>query len=243
MWGVGGRPETLNERFHRLLYGAIQQARGRPLARYLGQLQQWEQLGPAEFALLRRRQLRDALAFARERVPLYRSSDWSAAHAGDPADPLRSWPVLEREIIQERGDELLAQPLARGVYFKRTSGSTGRPLAVAIDPDGAAWAWANDFRGLAWHGISLGAHSVSLRPRTEGGLAEWVRNRYAVPADDLTEEQLTRAVRHIVRTRPAYVWGYTSAVVELARHAYAVAPEAPRPLVPFAKVFGETPKT
>ena len=27
--------------------------------------------------------------------------------------------------------------------------------------------------------------------------------------------------------------------MELARHAYAVAPEAPRPLVPFAKVFGE----
>jgi phenylacetate-CoA ligase len=235
--GVRGRPETLNERFHRLLYAAIQQARGRPLARYLGQLQQWEQLGPGEFALLRRRRLRETLAFARERVPLYRGAEWSGASAR--GDALRAWPVLERDVVQTRGDELLAQPLPRGVYFKRTSGSTGRPLAVAIDPDGAAWAWANDFRGLAWHGISLGAHSVSLRPRTEGALAEWVRNRYAVPADDLTEERLTRAVEHIVRARPTYVWGYTSAVVELARRAYAMAPDARRPLVRFAKVFGE----
>jgi phenylacetate-coenzyme A ligase PaaK-like adenylate-forming protein len=238
-FGVGGRPETFSERFHRLLYAAIQQARGRPLAHYLRQLQVWEQLGKAEFACLRRRRLGQTLTLARERVPLYRSAEWSGARVGDDADALRSWPVLERRIVQTRGSELLAQPQGPRVYFKRTSGSTGWPLAIGIDPEGAAWAWANDFRGLAWHGIPLGAHSVSLRPRTEGAFAEWVRNRYAVPGDDLSPERLARTVRHLLRRRTTYVWGYTSAVVELARQASALGTDVPRPLVPFAKVFGE----
>ena len=231
--------ENMNERLHRMLYGAIQRGRGRPLTKYVRRLAEWERLNPADFAALRRKRLAETLAWAKARVPLYNSGAWTLARHERGFDDLRSWPVLEREVIQTRGAELLAQPPARSVYFKHTSGSTGRPLAIGIDSDGAAWAWANDFRGLAWHGIPIGARSVSLRPRTEGVFAEWIRNRYAVPAEDLSPQRLRSALRHILQARPTYVWGYTSAVVELARAARAEAPQAVGPVVPFAKVFGE----
>jgi hypothetical protein len=50
---------------------------------------------------------------------------------------------------------------------------------------------------------------------------------------------LTEAVRYLQTARSTYVSGYVSAVVELARHAKLAAPQGPRLLVPFVKVFGE----
>jgi phenylacetate-CoA ligase len=60
-----------------------------------------------------------------------------------------------------------------------------------------------------------------------------------LPTTDLTSKRLTEGVRYLLATHPIYVSGYVSAVAELARHAKLVAPQAPRPLVPFAKVLGE----
>jgi phenylacetate-CoA ligase len=141
--------------------------------------------------------------------------------------------------VQARRTELLARPVPRRLYYRSTSGSTGKPLRIGADPDAAAWAWANDHRGLLWHGIRLGARSLTLRPRTESALAEWIRNRKAVSASEMSLAHLSDAVRFLQSHRTTYVWGYTSAVVELARHARLHAPDARRPLVPFAKLFGE----
>ncbi|MDF3052080.1 MAG: CoA ligase, partial [Geminicoccaceae bacterium] len=207
-------PETLNQRFHRSLYLGIQRLRGRPLGAYIRQLEQWERLEPRAFHALCSERLVATLEYAFQRVPLYQADQWSR-RVGKPQD-IRSWPVLERETVQARGSELLAQPTPPGLYYRSTSGSTGKPLRIGTDPDGAAWAWANDHRGLLWHGIRLGARSLTLRPRTESALAEWIRNRRAVPANEMSPEHLSDAVRFLQTHRPAYVWGYTSAVVELA---------------------------
>jgi hypothetical protein len=59
----------LSERFHRLLYAAIQQARGRPLGPYLHQLRTWEQLGFAP-----RVPLREGLS---RTLDSYRSLGWA----------------------------------------------------------------------------------------------------------------------------------------------------------------------
>ncbi len=232
------RPRLPSERFHEALYSAIQLLRRRPLARYIRQLERWERLDSPGFARLRAARLARTLGYAKAHVPLYGEGEWREALHGRTLD-LRAWPVLTRETLQTRFADLLARPPIRGTAYRTTSGSTGQPLRVATDPAGAAWAWAGDYRGLLWYGIRMGDRSVSLRPRTEGSWAEWVRNRYAVPATDLSDERLAAAVRHLQTGKPRYVWGYTSAVVELARHARLLLPNAPRPLVPYAKVFGE----
>ncbi|MGH7509660.1 MAG: phenylacetate--CoA ligase family protein [Gemmatimonadales bacterium] len=230
---------TPNERFHRLLYLTVQRLRGRPLGAYIRRLQEWERLEPEAFQRLRAQRLARTLEYARTHIPLYRSGPWQEAFRRSGAGDLRSWPVLEREIIQSSGAALLAKPTPRGLYYRTSSGSTGQPLRVGADPDGAAWVWANEYRGLLWHGIGVCARSLSLRRRGESALAEWIRNQTTVPTGDLSPRRLDDAVRFLLTRRPTYVWGFPSAVAELARHARLTAGGAPRPLVPFAKVFGE----
>lgn len=230
--------ETANERFHRLLFFAVQRLRGRPLGRYIRRLQEWERLEPDAFQRLREERLAQTLEYARGRVPHYRSGAWRQALQRESRS-LRSWPVLEREEIQAHGVDLLARPIPSGHYFRRTSGSTGNPVAIGADADAAAWAWANDYRGLLWHGISVGALALKLRHVRESVPAEWIRNQRLLWTGDLSPAHLTEAVRFLQTARPKYAWGYVSTMVELARHAKLVAPQSPRPLVPFVKVLGE----
>lgn len=221
-----------------MLYLTVQRVRGRPLGAYLRQLQEWERLDTRAFLRLRAERLAQTLEYARNRVPLYRSGAWDDAFRRGDARELGAWPVLERQTIQTHEGRMLAQPTPRGHFFRTTSGSTGTPLRIGIDPAAAAWAWAADYQGLLWHGIRVGARALTLRPRTAGPIGEWIRNNHLVPATDLSPSRLTAAVRFLEGGRTTYVWGYVSAVVELARHARLVA-RGSRPLVPYAKVFGE----
>ncbi|MBA3521238.1 MAG: phenylacetate--CoA ligase family protein [Gemmatimonadales bacterium] len=232
-------PETANERFHRLLFLGLQRLRGRPIGAYIRQLQEWERLEPAAFHRLRAERLAGTLEYTSSRVPFYRSGPGRVAWRGGNAGDLQSWPVLERATIQAHSAELLAEPTPPGHYLRRTSGSSGSALGVAMDADAASWAWATDYRGLLWHGISVGARCIRLIHKREGRLAEWVRNLRPLHTDDLSVERLQAGVRYMQTARPVYVSGYVAAVTELARYARASAPDAPRPLVPFAKVLGE----
>jgi phenylacetate-coenzyme A ligase PaaK-like adenylate-forming protein len=232
-------PESGSERFHRLLYLGLQRLRRRPLGAYIRKLQEWDRLDPVAFGRLRAERMVRTLDYARERVPLYRSELWRQAFQFGNSHELSAWPLLEREMIQCRGSELLAQPTPSGHYFRLTSGSTGKPLGVGMDPDAAAWAWASDYRGLSWHGIRVGARCLSFRGRHESAFKEWIRHHKAMGAANLSEARLTEGVRYMQNSRPTYVWGFVSAIVDLARQARKIAPSAAHPLVPFAKVFGE----
>lgn len=231
-------PESARERFHRVLFEAVQSLRGRPIGAYIRQLQQWERLKPDAFQVLRTMRLRQTLEYASEQVPFYRTGRWQAelgSHKGD----LRAWPVLERQDIQAHVAELFSQPVPAGHYIRRTSGSTGSPLGVAMDADAAAWAWATDYRGLLWHGIPVGARSLSLTYQREGVLAEWIRGVKPLPTTDLSPGRLTEGVTYLQTAHPTYVSGYVSAVAELAKHARMILPDAKQPLVPYIKVLGE----
>lgn len=232
------KPLSTSERFHRILYLTVQRARGRPLGPYIRQLQEWGSLDSMSFRALREQRLAQTLEYARSTVPFYRSGTWAAALRGRDHHKLRSWPVLDRQVIQAHEAEMLAQPPVRGRYFRSTSGSTGSPLRVGMDPAAAAWAWAADYHGLLWHGIQVGARALTLRPRTAGALGEWIRNNHLVTATDLSSERLAAAVRSLERGDTTYVWGYVSAVVELAKQARLTGVRS-QPLVPFVKVFGE----
>jgi phenylacetate-CoA ligase len=221
-----------------MLYLTVQRARGRPLGRYIRQLQQWGNLDIMSFQALREQRLAETLEYARSKVPFYQSGAWAAALRGADHRDLRAWPILERQTIQTHEVEMLAQPPVRGRYFRSTSGSTGSPLRVWMDPAAAAWAWAADYHGLLWHGIQVGARALTLRPRTASALGEWIRNNHLVTATDLSPSRLAAAVRFLERGDTTYVWGYVSAVVELAKQARRMDVRS-KPLAPFAKVFGE----
>jgi phenylacetate-CoA ligase len=197
-------------------------------------LREWERLDVPSFERLHAVRLQQTLAYAQSRIPLYASARWREASASN----LRSWPQLEREVVQRRGPELLAPSPARRLTYRSTSGSTGRPLRVALDPAADAWSRANIFRTMLWFGVQPGAKRLMLSASGDSPLLNWLRNVKAFSARDLSPERLRTALDYLVRERPAYVWGLPSAIVELARMAReASAP--PLPLVPFVRVYGE----
>nr|MBA3555972.1 hypothetical protein [Gemmatimonadales bacterium] len=116
------RPRLASERFHEALYGTIQLLRRRPLARCIRQLEEWERLDPAAFGRLRAARLARTLGHAKAHVPLYGEGAWREALHGRTLD-LRAWPVLTRETLQSRFNDLLARPPIRGTSYRTTSGS------------------------------------------------------------------------------------------------------------------------
>lgn len=231
-------PESRTERFHRLLYLGIQRVRGRPLGPYLNQFREWERLPAQEFTAMQARRLRARLLSARASVPHYSSERWNRALSGHDSGILEAWPVLERAAVQQHVDDLLARPQVEDTYTRTTSGSTGRPVRIGVSPEAAAWAWANEYRAMEWFGVPLSARALMLRSDPQSALLNWIQNRKVVSAGDLSPESLDEALRFLETKRPVYVWGYTSALAELARHARQ-AGSGSIPLARFAKVYGE----
>ncbi len=235
---------TLGERLHGGLYLLLQDLRGRPIRRLVRQLQAWEALDKAAYAALRRQLLEQALTYAWEHVHFYRSGAWRRALAGRAATELTAWPVLEKQVAIDRAAELEARPRPRGSWHRISSATSGQPLRLALDPAGAAWSWANEYRALQWHGIGMGVrtlismHNMYQRPR-ERTVLDWVRNRKACFADHLTPERLDGLARCLVGGGVKLCWGLPSVMFQLARHVRARHPDAPLQLTDVVKVGGE----
>jgi phenylacetate-CoA ligase len=216
----------------------LQQLRGRPVGRYIRDLQARERLDRPAFRRMIDTELTDQLRFARTKVPLYSSGPWSQSLAhGDPAE-LTSWPILDRATVRARGSELLVRGPRPGAFYRSSSASTGKPLRIAWNPRGAAWGWANEYRVMLWYGVAPGVRTL-LMWGSEHRLQDWVRNCRGFLTTALTPQRLDEAAQYLLERRPDLIMGLPSALVMLGRHIRTNYPDAPHPLVPFAKLGGE----
>lgn len=229
---------ALDQSAHRAAYLVLQQMRGRPVGTFIRSLQAREQLERNAFKRLIDSELKEQLRFARAKVPLYSSGPWneSLSH-GDPTE-LSAWPILDRATARARGSELLARGPRPGVFYRSSSASTGEPLRIAWNPHGAAWGWANEYRVMLWHGVAPGVRTL-LMWGSEHRLQDWVRNCRGFLTTALTPQRLEEAAQYLLKRRPDLVMGLPSALVMLARYIRTNHPNAPYPLVPFAKLGGE----
>jgi phenylacetate-CoA ligase len=225
----------LTEPLHGRLYLGLQALRGRPLGRLIRRLQEWERLEQAGFDDLHKRRLAAVLAHARARVPLYRTGVWQAVLSGSDAGIVEAWPVLEREVLSERFDELQAVPRRPWHVEERTSGSTGARVRIAMTPGDVTWRWAHRYRALLWHGIPIGVRTLRVS-HVARPFRDRVLGQKNVPKP-LTPEALVEAARFLGRERPGLVFGPPSSLFRLARYLGEI--EAVGPLARFARVGGE----
>lgn len=228
----------MDQAWHRTAYLVLQQLRGRPVGRYIRKLQAREKLDPESLRQLIGGELKEQLRFARAKVPLYSSGPWSKALAhGDPTQ-ISAWPILDRAAVRARGSELLTRGPRPGAFYRSSSASTGEPLRIAWNPHGAAWGWANEYRVMLWYGVAPGVRTL-LMWGSEHRLQDWVRNCRGFLTTALTPQRLEDAAQYLLRRRPDLIMGLPSALVQLGRYIRTNYPDAPRPLVPFAKLGGE----
>ncbi len=179
--------------------------------------------------VLRARQaqaLADLLRHAAGNVPYYARRLGNPA-AGDGGD-LESLPILTKEDVRSHLDALLDRSADRArVGIGHTGGSTGQPLAFWYDAAKHELMRAGMMRGFMMSGWRPGQKVLYLwgarQDTGRGGvfghrLADAIAGERTVAALEYSAARLDAWARLIRRWRPTLLYGYASALDELARH-------------------------
>jgi phenylacetate-coenzyme A ligase PaaK-like adenylate-forming protein len=204
--------------------------RRRPTVSHLQLLDRTQWLPPEELARYQLDELKRLLAHAGANVPYYK--DLFHAHRFDPRavtsrEDLAALPLLTREIIRERYDDLV-DPAHRGKNIcKGTSGSTGVPLKFEYCLSSESWRQAIKLRAYGWAGYRPGARTMHYWaqltpiPRDRKGikirLDRGLRRERWVNSMRQDDASLRAAAEEIRRFKPHVIIAFTQACAQLAR--------------------------
>ena len=211
----------------RVLFGAVDLAMGADIRGKTRALLASERL-PAEcLKAAQLTKLRELLRHAGERIPFYREAFRN--HGIEPASlasiaDLARVPILTKSDIVSAGDALLDPAPDERFTWDVTSGSTGAPLRFRRSLSAGGWHRALGLRGLAWFGVKPGDSQARVwgvpirdQDRRRELRKDWLLNRRRYSSFDLDPGALDAKIAGLVRQRPRYVYGYPSAIHDIAR--------------------------
>lgn len=171
--------------------------------------------------------MREMVGFARRSTPLYREryADVEVEALRTPED-FAALPLLTKDDLRQRGDELLSDGFRReSMFHKRTGGSTGVPVHVWWDDDAHRFKRVIVARHDRWSGYRLGERMAALWGDTEKQypLKERIykalceRTLY-LDTLHMDEAHLGRFVEQARRFRPRFLMGHAHSLHFLARY-------------------------
>lgn len=208
-----------------LIYRAATLVRGEHgLFRYLKELRDVQTLSIGDVAKRQEDRLRWMLEFASRNVSHYRGLFDKDVLSSKPArSALLEWPLLEKSVLQTH-PQRLRSPYAGRVAVKSTGGSTGAPVEIIKDADGMARERAATWMALKWFGIGIGDRAVRFwgtplnsRKRRAYWLADVAMNRRRLSAFEIEGEDFERHWSSLIRYRPVWLYGYSTAIHMFAR--------------------------
>lgn len=221
---------ALRSGLHRLRYPE----RHAQLARLLAN----QALGPDALRQRQRRSLATIIRHAAENVPYY-SRRLGAPGAWDGR--MESLPILAKEDVRTHLEDLLERNADRGrVAVGHTGGSTGQPLAFWYDEAKHELMRAGMMRGFMMSGWRPGQKILYLwgarQDTGKGGvfgnrLTDVIAGERTLAALEYSEERLAGWTELIRRWRPTLLYGYASALDELARFVRARGLALPESLI------------
>jgi phenylacetate-CoA ligase len=192
---------------------------------------QW--LAPREIRELQQRRLRKLIQHAYLHVPYYRErmrAQGLRPEAIATLEDLRRLPLLGKEDVREHlyFDLLADNKNNREILKITTSGSTGEPFVCYADRSQLEMRWAATLRSMEWTGYRFGDRQARLWHQTIGmswhqvlreRLDAWLSRRIFIPAFELSEADVERALVRLRRHRPTLIDGYAECFAYLAEHA------------------------
>ncbi len=168
------------------------------------------------------RRLRLLVRHAARHVPYYR--DLFRRTGLDPAAfrgrrDLHRIPLLEKDVLRTRADELIADNAARfKPIWHHTSGSTGTPVRFMVDRGGRVHDAAATLRAYLWAGFVPGRKVFSLKFFMRGWAYRYSMAGRALNADtmQLGPETADALWGELNRLKPGFFHGYPFALVTLA---------------------------
>ncbi|MDO9224418.1 MAG: hypothetical protein Q8M09_08720 [Pseudomonadota bacterium] len=185
-------------------------------------------------AVLKKQQdeLAGIVAHACQHVPYYRER-----FAGLDGAAFHDLPILTKEAVASRLDDLLSDDADRAqVKLGHTGGSTGKPLAFWYDQAKHELMRAGMMRGFMMSGWRPGQkvmyfwgarHDTRKGGVFGGGWGDLIAAEKTITAVEYSEAKLHEWARAIQTWRPTLLYGYASAMSELAR--YILASRMPMP--------------
>ena len=201
--------------------------RRRETRQHLLALERSQWLDPAVREAEELRSLVELLTYAGREVPYYRelfhACRFDPRSVRSRAD-LHVLPLLTREIIRERYDDLV-DPRHRGKNLKKgTSGSTGNPLKFEYSQESESWRQAVKIRGYGWAGYRPGKKTFyywaavsSAPPTLKIRLDRALRRETFVDSMRQDEHSRRQALEALRRTRPEIIVCYTQSCAQFAR--------------------------
>ncbi|MGH8742492.1 MAG: phenylacetate--CoA ligase family protein, partial [Burkholderiales bacterium] len=222
---------------------------------YYAELERSQWLAPAQLRELQERKLRRLVHHAYHHVGYYREA--MDARQLKPADiatleDLRKLPLLDKAQVRESlyFDLLSDNHDKRRILKVTTSGSTGEPFVCYADQHQLEIRWAATLRSLEWTGWRFGDRQARLWHQTIGmswhqvlreRLDAWLSRRIFIPAFEMSEKDVDRAVLRLRRFRPVLIDGYAECFNFLAEYArrHPAPGISPRGIVSSAQVLPE----
>ncbi len=185
-----------------------------------------QSLSREDLSSKQRRALAEIVAFAAANTAYYTEKFVQAGSS------FTSLPILTKEDVAARRDDLLVRTADRAqVKLGHTGGSTGKPLAFWYDDTKHESMRAGMMRGFMMSGwrpgqkvlYFWGARHDTVRGGVFGGapLADFIAAEKTIAAVEYSEAKLNEWARTIQAWRPTLLYGYASALDELARHVIA----------------------
>jgi phenylacetate-CoA ligase len=212
---------------------------GRSVGRHLALLRRTQWLEPDVLAKTQGEVLRDLLVHAGTNVPFYRrlfAETGFDPHRVTSREDLRRLPLLTRETVRERYEELV-DPARRGRNIrKQTSGTSGVPLRFEYSNGSEAWRQAMRLRAYGWAGYRQGRPTLhywgtgtklprglrALKMRVDRSL----RREVYVDCGHQDDEAMGQLVRILERSTPHAIVAYTQALATFARWVHQRAARA-----------------
>ncbi|MCY0875482.1 MAG: phenylacetate--CoA ligase family protein [Firmicutes bacterium] len=211
-----------------IAFPMMEKIKGNQIRRLLRSLEQSAKLPEKELLALQADALRKLLLHTIDHVPYYKPY----AHLRDlieqdPGAALQQFPVLAKETVRERFDELIADDVDKStLILNRTGGSTGQPTMFYMDRFTVEHYEAARWRGLGWWGIQIGDPCVMVwgspieLSRQQLKRQRWkdrlLKNQVFIPSFDLRKEKISEYLDLIDSYKPVYLFGWASALALFA---------------------------
>jgi phenylacetate-coenzyme A ligase PaaK-like adenylate-forming protein len=213
------------------LFRAYAGLRARTLLHHLEALERTQWLSNEQMTSFQLVKLRETLQHAARAVPYYREMfqriGFEPRGITSTAD-LRELPLLERNTLLERFEDLRAQGSGRLAIERASGGSTGRPVRFLVDKHEMTTRSAHIYRHLRWLGWDIGdrvayvwGSDIDSREHKgwRGAIRDWISGVLWLDAFRLSEQGLDGDLDRLERFNPTIVIGYPLSLHLLARRA------------------------
>jgi phenylacetate-CoA ligase len=201
--------------------------RGQKVKEYLPQVKSVQFKPLEEVNKFRDEKLRKIINYAYHNIPYYQKKfdDFSVQlEEINSIEDLIRLPVLSKKEILENEKALIDHNIRQKLYTRKTGGSTGMTLHFMKEARSLALNDAIMYRCYDWYGIDIGDKQVRFwgvpvtsKLRWKEQIKDSMLNRIRISAFDICESSCVREYEIIKKFKPAYFYGYTTAIYGFCR--------------------------